>query len=97
MSRAPIIKGILGLATAGKQCSCNTLVSLCYSKFRTINLWKTHDLDYILNEGDSNFKRLGFTEYPFIDQFPKNVFIEGQECNINFYVVDGEFNSNDVQ
>jgi len=83
--------------SAGIQCFCNTLVSLCYTKFRTITTWKTHDLDYILNEGDFNFKRLGFTESPFVDQFPKIIKIEGQECNVNFDdVIDGGFCSNDI-
>jgi len=82
--------------SAGIQCSCNTIVSLCFSKFRVLTSWKTHDLDYILIEGDSNFKRLGFTETPFVEQFPKIVFIEGQECNIRFDVVDGEFTCNNT-
>jgi len=76
--------------SSGIQCSCNTLVSICYSKFRSPIFWKFHDLDIFLSEGDSNFKRLGFRETPFVDQFPK-----GQECNIEFKVFDGEFSSND--
>ena len=82
--------------SAGIQCSCNTLVSICYSKFRYPTLWKSQDLDYILTEGDSNFKRLRFTESPFLDQFPKKVFVDDQECGIEFNIVHGEFRSNDI-
>ena len=51
--------------TAGIQCSCNALVALCYSKCRKLSLWKTHDLDFILIQGDLNFKKLGFQESLF--------------------------------
>jgi len=71
-------------------------VSICYSKFRSPISWKFHDLDFILSEGDSNFKRLGLRETPFIDQFPNMIMVEEQECNTEFKVFDGEFSPNDI-
>jgi len=66
------------------KCSCNTLLSICYSKFRSPIAWKFHDFDFILTEGDSNFKQLGFQETTFVDQFPRMISVEGQECKHKF-------------
>ena len=82
--------------TAGIQCSCNALVSIIYSRCKLINFWKTFDLDLILTEGDKNFKTLGFTESPYVDQFPKNVIVEGQLFSLNFVNFHGEFISTDI-
>jgi len=77
--RVPLIKVILDLAILQVySVHAIQLYLYVFSKFRVLTSWKTDDLDYILNEGDSNFKRLGFTETPFVEQFPKIVFIEGQ-------------------
>ena len=54
------------------------------------------DLDYILIEGDSNFKRLGFTESLFVDQFPTTIKLEGYNCSIEFSIHNGEFVSDDI-
>jgi len=44
-----------------------------------------------------HFKQLGFQRTPFIDQFPSRMIsVEGQECNTNFKVFDGEFSANDI-
>lgn len=82
--------------TAGIQCSCNTLVSICFSKFREIKYWKALDLDFILEEGDKNFKQLGLTQYPYVDQFPKVVFIEEYDCKVKFELYDGEFTIDNI-
>ena len=77
--------------TAGIQCSCNALVALAYSKFRKLALWKTHDLDFILSEGDSNFKKLGFRESVFVDEFPNILQLENHNVSFNFKLGHGEF------
>ena len=82
--------------TAGIQCCCNTIVSIIYSKCKQINFWKTSDLDYILIEGDKHFKTLGFTKSPFVDQFPRSVFVENQRITLEFETLLGEFVSNDI-
>jgi len=45
-----------------------TLVSIRYSKIRS----------FILTEGDSNFKQLGFQETAFVDQFPRRFPLKGR-------------------
>ena len=83
-------------ATAGIQCSCNALVSILYSNHKEIDYWKTFDLDHILMEGDKNFKKLGLTESPYIDQFPKNIVLDEQTISLEFIDFHGEFVSNDM-
>jgi len=82
--------------TAGIQCSCNALVSVLYTKCKQINFSKTFDLDLILIEGDTNFKALGLTEIPYVDQFPKNIFLEEQNFSFEFINFLGEFVSTDI-
>jgi len=65
-----------------------------YLLFQVLQSWKFHDLDFILTEGDSNFKQLGFQETPFVDQFPRIISVEGKECNTNFKAFGGEFSAN---
>ena len=45
-------------ATAGVQCACNLLFALCWSVIRNVCQWHTFHLDYVLCEGDSNYKQL---------------------------------------
>ena len=40
--------------TAGKQCACNALYSVCLSVVRDVSIWNLYDLDNILIEGDKN-------------------------------------------
>ena len=83
--------------TAGIQCSCNSIISICYAKFRKISLWKYHDLDYILEQGDANFKQLGFKEMPYTDEFPRELNLENNLCFVKSFVChDGEFVSDDA-
>ena len=82
--------------TAGIQCSCSTIISICYSKFRKLCLWKFHDLDYILNQGDANFKQLGFTKSPYVDEFPRQLMLENYLCSIDCFMHHGEFVSKDT-
>ena len=82
--------------SAGMQCSCNAAFAICFSKFKSVNCWNTTDIDYVLNEGDKNFKRHGYAEMPFIDQFPKNILLEQQELKLEYLCYDAEFVSNDI-
>jgi len=83
------------LETAGIQCSSNCFYAICYAHFRKLSLWKSHDLDYILEQGDRNFKKLGIRESPFIDQFSKVVEIGNSTCTLEFNILDGHFVSGD--
>ena len=44
--------------TAGIQCACNSLFSICWSKIRQVNRWNKYDLDHVLNNGDGIYKFL---------------------------------------
>eukprot|EP00111_Clytia_hemisphaerica_P022200 TCONS_00065248-protein len=58
--------------TAGIQCSSNCFFAICYAQLRKLSLWKTRDLDYVLNQGDLNFKNLGITrQSPLIEEFQR--------------------------
>ena len=49
--------------TAGRQCACNVLFSICWSVVPHICNWKSVDLDYILVEGDKLCKSLKCRDY----------------------------------
>eukprot|EP00111_Clytia_hemisphaerica_P012253 TCONS_00035977-protein len=67
--------------TAGIQCSSNCFFAICYAKFRRLSLWKSHDLDYVLDQGDFNFKKLGIKgQSPYIEQFSKTIDIGESTC-----------------
>ena len=49
--------------SAGMQCTCNALWSICWSKLKNMCYWQPCDLDYILIKGDELFKNLNFYKY----------------------------------
>ena len=49
--------------TAGRQCGCNALFSICWSVVRDVCFWKLVDLDYFLVEGAKLYKLLGLQGY----------------------------------
>ena len=82
--------------TAGIQCSSNCFFAICYAQFRKLSLWKTHDLDYVLHQGDLNFKKLGITgQSPYIDEFAKAIEIGNSTCTLNFNIFEGHFVTGD--
>ena len=57
--------------TAGTQCVCYSLASLCYSKIILPRYWTTKDIDSVLTFGNSEYSRLGFVnEYLSFDDIP---------------------------
>ena len=63
--------------TAGRQCVCNFIISVLWSKIRHVSLWRTSDLDYVLNNGDTLCKSLGIDRYLDIDDIPQQLHLEG--------------------
>ena len=63
--------------TAGIQCACNALFSLCWSSVKRVTLWNTWDMDYILEKGDELYKSLNIFTPVNIDELPQHVNIEG--------------------
>ena len=41
--------------TAGTRCTCNTLLAICWSSIKRVSIWKTWDLDNILDLGDETY------------------------------------------
>ena len=68
--------------TAGRQCACKPLFSICWSVVQEISFWKTIDLDFILVEGDKLYKSLNFQGYLNIDQLPRQVQILRYTVNL---------------
>ena len=77
---------VLFRKTAGFQCACNALFSICWSVIRNICNWMTSDLDHILMEGDKLHKSLNIQNYLNVEDLPRkivffshNVFLEKSE------------------
>ena len=45
--------------SAGMQCTSNAYFAIIFSPMKSIDIWKTFDLDYILEQGDNIFKQVG--------------------------------------
>ena len=69
--------------TAGRQCACNALFSICWSVVRDICNWKSLALDYILVEGDKLYKSLKCRDYLNVDQLPRQVKIFERTVNLD--------------
>ena len=69
--------------TAGRQCACNALFSVCWSVARKVSLWKSYDLDNILIEGDKLYKSLNKNDYLNVDELPRHIKIYNYNINID--------------
>ena len=47
----------------GIRCSCMSLMSVCWKLFKTLSIWDSFDLDFILQKGDLLFKFLNNYRY----------------------------------
>ena len=96
--------------SAGTQCMCNALFSVCFSVTRKACHWTTWDLDYILNMGDALYNRVGLIGQMLpADRLPDIVSFEGfniqihkahlqdgllRRTNESFLQISDHFNSN---
>ena len=71
-------------ATAGMQCTCISLFSLCWSVNLKVSIWQSHDLDYILCTGDKIYKDLGVSNYLNADDLPVKIYLNGQVISCSF-------------
>ena len=69
--------------TAGIQCSCNALYAICFSMVKKVSVWKSYDLDYILEKGDKTFKLLGISRPLFMSELPHNIMIENNVIEVD--------------
>ena len=81
--------------TAGSQCMCNAFFSVCFSAIKKARFWTTWELDYILNNGNSLYSRLGHTsDFLSIDDLPTSVNIHGYPVSARKVLEDcGRVNS----
>ena len=77
--------------SAGMQCACNTLASLCWSVNRKVNIWKTLDLDFVLTKGNEIFEFVNLKRSLYFDELPKDFQYAGIEFKIEFSRVDNGF------
>ena len=63
--------------TAGIQCTSNAFIAICFSVVKRVSIWKSFDLDYILDQGDKLMKLLEARGALCIGQLPLSVDIEG--------------------
>ena len=70
--------------TAGVQCACNSLYTLCWSQIKKVNSWNTSDLDHILTEGDKLYKTLNTFDMLSVDYLPRFVKMYDQNVQIEF-------------
>ena len=78
--------------TAGSQCACNSLFSICWSVIRKVSVWKTLDLDTILIEGDRVYKLLNnLNDYLSVDDLPNRILHNNCQFNVDLLsLVTGE-------
>jgi len=84
--------------TAGIQCACNSLFSICWSKIRQVNRWNKYDLDHVLNNGDGIYKFLLYGPGPLdkirfldVDDLPREIILQHRQIGLTFLELkDGE-------
>ena len=83
--------------TAGIQCTSNAFIDICFSVVKRVSIWKSFDLDYVLDQGDKLMKLLEAREILCIDQLPLSVDIEGLNVRSQKLMLHrGLFNSRDL-
>ena len=70
--------------TAGRQCACNSLFAVFWSKIRNVRDWRTSDLDNtLIIEGDKTYKSLNTQLYLSVDDLPNMIQVNGFNMDIN--------------
>ena len=67
--------------SAGMQCTSNAYFSIAYSLIKKPSIWKSWDLDYVLEQGDILLKSVGIGQPLAVDELPINFKIENFELN----------------
>ena len=57
---------------SGIQCLCMSLMSVNWILFRSLGMWDTFDLDFILGKGDQLFKSIIKFRYLGMEDLPQN-------------------------
>ena len=69
------------IESAGKQCTANAYLAIVLSAIKNVNIWKSFDLDYVLEQGDRIFNDVcrvkGIYQSLAVDELPLNIVLEG--------------------
>ena len=68
--------------TAGSQCGCNSLLAICWASIKRVSVWKTWDLDNVLESGDKLYKHIGIHRSLSLDELPHNVELYGHQVQV---------------
>ena len=61
------------LPTAGIQCACISLYSICYSTVKQVARWSPNDIDFNVTQGDRLFKHLNYDRPLSSDELPRHI------------------------
>ena len=59
------------------QFTSNAYFAIIFSALKSIDIWKTFDLDYIVEQGDNIFKQIGVYQPLAVDELPHDISVEG--------------------
>ena len=71
-------------ASESIQCSCMSLMAVCWNMFKSVARWDGYDLDRILQSGDQLFKSLNMFRVLGVDDFPARISIYDSAVDIVF-------------
>ena len=79
--------------TAGTQCACNALFSLCWARIKSVAYWNSCDLDYVLIKGDEIYKNINLKRFLGPEDLPNILQVENANVTIKYVqLVDTEIN-----
>ena len=59
------------------QFTSDAYFAIIFSALKSIDIWKTFDLDYIVEQGDNIFKQIGVYQPLAVDELPHDISVEG--------------------
>ena len=68
----------------GIRCLCMSLMSVCWTLFKSASTWNSFDLDCILRKGDLLFKSLNNNRSLGMEHLPQELVIENSSINVEF-------------
>ena len=68
--------------STGIQYSCMSLMSACWTLFKSVSIWDSFNLDFILQKGDLLFKSVNNYRYLGMEDSPEEFFIENLSINV---------------
>ena len=68
----------------GIQCSCISLMSVCWTLLKSVSIWDSFDLDFTIQKEDLLFKSLNNYRYLEVKGLSQEFFIENSSINVEF-------------